>query len=110
METQTCLVEPGESVGGEREVCISSATQFPTLMQRMVAACVNKPHHLTTVQQRHTGGGYGGKITRAIIPAMASTVACELLGSSISCVMDLHTNMQATPAPTALLTPTPTAL
>ncbi len=76
METQTAYAVPQEN-GGLQMYC---ATQCPDYILRSVAKVTTLPPGLINVELRRMGGAYGGKITRAMLPAAAVAVASVVTG------------------------------
>lgn len=89
MENQVAVCEQTED-GYE----VYSSTQWIDLVQNAVtqvlglsnSSCVN-------VKVKQVGGGYGGKITRANIPAAAAAVACSVMNKPVRVALDLNTSM-----------------
>ena len=94
METQTAYAVPQED-GGLLISCLFSilgpifcgaglqlyaATQGPDFVTRCVSTATGLPANKIRVELRRMGGAYGGKITRALHPAVAVSVAAMVTG------------------------------
>jgi xanthine dehydrogenase molybdopterin-binding subunit B len=76
METQTAYAVPQEDGGLQ----LYSATQGPDFVTRCVSTATGLPANKIRVELRRMGGAYGGKITRAMLPAVACSVAAMVTG------------------------------
>ena len=90
MELQSVLAVPDE-IG---KMQIYSSTQWPFSVQRKVADVLDKNLNNITVTTKRCGGGFGGKITRAIPTACAAAVAAHKLNHAVKLILDINTNMQ----------------
>jgi len=89
METQTSIAVPDE--GGN--LTIHASTQWPSLVQGLIANVLGIQQSRITVDVKRVGGAYGGKITRASWTAIASAFAAYKLNQPVRLVLDLNTNM-----------------
>ena len=62
LETQTALAIPDE----DQCIEVYSACQNPSILQKSIAKCLGVPLHNVRVITRRVGGGFGGKVTRAM--------------------------------------------
>jgi xanthine dehydrogenase large subunit len=79
METQTSYAVPQEDGGLQ----LYSATQGPDFVTRCVSYATGLPANKVRVELRRMGGAYGGKITRALQPAVAVSVASMITGCPV---------------------------
>ena len=79
METQTACVVPQEDGGLQ----IYSATQGPDFVIQCVSTATGLPANKLRVEMRRMGGAYGGKITRAMAPAVACSVSAMITGRPV---------------------------
>eukprot|EP01012_Entosiphon_sulcatum_P069112 TRINITY_DN9970_c0_g1_i1.p1 TRINITY_DN9970_c0_g1~~TRINITY_DN9970_c0_g1_i1.p1 ORF type:complete len:1321 (-),score=227.62 TRINITY_DN9970_c0_g1_i1:116-4078(-) len=90
LENQTVLVLPED--GGLQ---VHAATQFPSMVQAVVAQVTGLRQSNVTVTTRRCGGGYGGKILNSCLaPAGAAFVASKL-NVPVSIVTPLQTTLTA---------------
>ena len=74
LESQTALAWPGEY----GEIQVHSSSQNPTEIQEVVAEALGLGFHEVVCVCKRMGGGFGGKETQAVIPAvMAALVAAK---------------------------------
>jgi len=90
METQTTLAVPKEDMG----MHLQSSTQWPAIVQHLVARILNLGDSKITVDVKRIGGAYGSKITRATWAAAAAAVAANKLNKPVHVTMDLADNMK----------------
>ncbi len=75
-ETQAALAIPGE----DSQVAIHSSTQGPTEIQRVVALVLGIGMHEVVVSCKRMGGGFGGKETQGILPAVLTALVARATG------------------------------
>jgi xanthine dehydrogenase/oxidase len=90
LESQTCFCIPEE--GGTFKIIAS--TQWPKMIQESVARTVGLQSSQVTVEVRRLGGGFGGKVSRNVIPYCAAAFASSVLGAPVRMVMNIKTNME----------------
>ena len=74
LESQAALAWPGE----HGEIQVHSSSQNPTEIQEVVAEALGLGFHEVVCVCKRMGGGFGGKETQAVIPAvMAALVAAK---------------------------------
>ena len=74
LESQAAFVVPGEG----RELTVYSSTQNTTEVQKVVAEVMGLKHSDVVCVCKRMGGGFGGKETQAVMPAlMAAIVAVK---------------------------------
>jgi xanthine dehydrogenase/oxidase len=90
MESQVALCQQNE----EGVDCYAS-TQFIDYVQGAIANALGlRNASSVNVRVKQVGGGYGGKITRSNIPAVAAAVACKLMNRPVRVCIDLNTVME----------------
>eukprot|EP00042_Codosiga_hollandica_P056153 m.803689 g.803689 ORF g.803689 m.803689 type:complete len:1324 (-) comp59281_c0_seq1:203-4174(-) len=89
METQTSIAIPQED-GGLQIYC---STQAPDYVNLAVSHATKIHHGKVRVTARRAGGAYGGKITRCLLSAVATSVAAVLTGCPVRTVVNLNSNM-----------------
>ncbi|XP_035716520.1 indole-3-acetaldehyde oxidase [Folsomia candida] len=89
METQSCICVPRED--GMDVFC---ATQYPDLVQSVVASAIGVPNHFINLIVRRLGGGYGAKILKSCPTAAACAVAAHVTNRPVRIVLDLEINMK----------------
>ncbi|XP_046441655.1 indole-3-acetaldehyde oxidase-like isoform X1 [Daphnia pulex] len=72
------------------------ATQDQEAVQSAVANCLNLRNSQVNVQTRRLGGGFGGKISRSTLVAVACAIAASELSRPVRIALDLDTNMALT--------------
>eukprot|EP01104_Vermistella_antarctica_P002504 TRINITY_DN12741_c0_g1_i1.p1 TRINITY_DN12741_c0_g1~~TRINITY_DN12741_c0_g1_i1.p1 ORF type:complete len:1615 (-),score=361.72 TRINITY_DN12741_c0_g1_i1:55-4899(-) len=90
METQSCVVVPED---GGSTFAVSSSTQWPAMVQAVVANTLGINQSKVTCDVKRVGGAYGGKITRALLPPAAAAVAANALNVPVKIVMSIDDNM-----------------
>ncbi|KAL5217983.1 hypothetical protein ABZP36_018667 [Zizania latifolia] len=89
METQTALAIPDE----DNCITIYSSTQIPEFTQHTVEKCLGIPFHNVRIITRRVGGGFGGKIMKAMQIATACAVAAFKLRRPVRMYLDRKTDM-----------------
>lgn len=67
METQTALAVPDE----DNCMVVYTSNQSSDLAQGVIANCLGVPHHNVRAITRRVGGGFGGKVSRAITVSLS---------------------------------------
>jgi xanthine dehydrogenase/oxidase len=88
MEQHVAVCEPTED-GFD----IEASSQWGTLAQDAIALALGKTRNTINVRVKQVGGGYGGKLTRANITAVASAVASSAVNQPVRVALDLNTTM-----------------
>jgi xanthine dehydrogenase large subunit len=76
LEAQSAIAVPGE----DGQVVIHSSTQGPTETQHSVAAVLGLGMHEVVCVCRRMGGGFGGKETQAVLPAVMVAIVAQRTG------------------------------
>lgn len=84
IETQGAYARPKE----DGSIVISSSTQGPTAVQRMVAQVLGIPMHKVEIDTVRLGGGFGGKEDQATPWAVMVAMAAQILQRPVK--MSLH--------------------
>lgn len=84
IETQGAYARPKE----DGSIVISSSTQGPTAVQRMVAQVLGIPMHKVEIDTVRLGGGFGGKEDQATPWAVMVAMAAQILNRPVK--MSLH--------------------
>ncbi|XP_067656036.1 uncharacterized protein [Haliotis asinina] len=92
LETHFCLCYPAEDGVG---VDLHCPTQWSDYVQQAVAALLNIKESSVSVNVKRLGGAFGGKVTRASLPACAASIATYITRRPVRLSMNLHTNMKA---------------
>ena len=90
MENQNAIAEPNED-GFD----VSCSTQWIDFVQNGIAQVLGLSNVSSiNVRVKQLGGAYGGKITRANMPATAAALAAKILNRPVRVELDLNTNME----------------
>ncbi len=92
IETQGAYARPKE----DGSIVISSSTQGPTAVQRMVARVLGIPMHKVEVDTVRLGGGFGGKEDQATPWAVMVALAAQLLQKPVKLAMHRMDDMRMT--------------
>ena len=92
IETQGAYARPKE----DGSIVISSSTQGPTAVQRMVAQVLGIPMHKIEIDTVRLGGGFGGKEDQATPWAVMVALACQLLHKPVKMSMHRMDDMRMT--------------
>lgn len=92
IETQGAYARPKE----DGSIIISSSTQGPTAVQRMVARVLNIPMHKVEIDTVRLGGGFGGKEDQATPWAVMVALACQILHKPVKMSMNRMDDMRMT--------------
>ncbi|HOC43547.1 MAG TPA: molybdopterin-dependent oxidoreductase [Thermoanaerobaculales bacterium] len=91
-ETQSALALPLEA----GRLRLLSATQSPTLVQRVAARVLGLPMNAVEVEVTRLGGAFGGKEDQATAWAVLAALACHHLRRPVRLVLDRGQDMRAT--------------
>lgn len=92
IETQGAYARPKE----DGSLVISSSTQGPTAVQRMVAKVLGIPMHKIEIDTVRLGGGFGGKEDQATPWAVMVALASQLLHKPVKMSMHRMEDMRMT--------------
>lgn len=92
IETQGAYARPKE----DGSIIISSSTQGPTAVQRMVAQVLGIPMHKIEIDTVRLGGGFGGKEDQATPWAVMIALAAQLLHKPVKMSMHRMDDMRMT--------------
>ncbi len=92
IETQGAYARPKE----DGSIVISSSTQGPTAVQRMVARVLGIPMHKIEIDTVRLGGGFGGKEDQATPWAVMVGLATQLLQKPVKMAMHRMDDMRMT--------------
>jgi xanthine dehydrogenase large subunit len=92
IETQGAYARPKE----DGSIIISSSTQGPTAVQRMVARVLGIPMHKVEIDTVRLGGGFGGKEDQATPWAVMVALASQLLHKPVKMAMHRMDDMRMT--------------
>ncbi|KAL0390714.1 UNVERIFIED_CONTAM: Indole-3-acetaldehyde oxidase, partial [Sesamum calycinum] len=89
METQTALAVPDE----DNCMVVYISIQCPEFAHIAIARCLGIPEHNVRVITRRLGGGFGGKILKAMTVATACALAAHKLRRPVRSYLDRKTDM-----------------
>lgn len=92
METQTALAVPDE----DNCMLVYSSTQAPEYVHRTIAGCLGVPEHNVRVITRRVGGGFGGKVMKAMPVATACALAATKMQRPVRTYVNRKTDMITT--------------
>lgn len=92
IETQGAYARPKE----DGSIIISSSTQGPTAVQKMVARVLGIPMHKVEIDTVRLGGGFGGKEDQATPWAVMVALATQLLHKPVKMAMHRMDDMRMT--------------
>ncbi len=92
IETQGAYSRPKE----DGSIIISSSTQGPTAVQRMVARVLGIPMHKIEIDTVRLGGGFGGKEDQATPWAVMVALATQILHKPVKMAMHRMDDMRMT--------------
>ena len=92
IETQGAYARPKE----DGSIVISSSTQGPTAVQKMVARVLGIPMHKVEIDTVRLGGGFGGKEDQATPWAVMVALATQLLHKPVKMAMHRMDDMRMT--------------
>lgn len=91
-ESQSAIVIPGEG----NSFKVLSSTQSTTEVQAEVASALGIGMHQVVCECARMGGGFGGKETQTVIPAVMAALVAHQTGRSARIVYDKDRDMQVT--------------
>ena len=89
LETQSALCIPGEG----NSLHITSSTQSPSFVQKIVARVLGIPIHLVQVDVLRLGGAFGGKEDQATPWAVMAALGTHLTGRPVKLVLNRHEDL-----------------
>ncbi len=92
LEAQAALAIPGE--GGQ--IVVHSSTQGPTETQHVVAMALGIGMHEVVCVCKRMGGGFGGKETQAVLPAVMAALMARRTGRAARIVYGREDDMSST--------------
>ncbi len=92
IETQGAYARPKE----DGSIVVSSSTQGPTAVQKMVARVLGIPMHKVEIDTVRLGGGFGGKEDQATPWAVMVALASQLLHQPVKMAMHRMDDMRMT--------------
>ncbi|MCE9599867.1 MAG: xanthine dehydrogenase molybdopterin binding subunit [Spirochaetia bacterium] len=92
LESQVAYAVPQEG----RELLIYSSTQNPTEIQKVAAEVLGLGHHEVVCVCKRMGGGFGGKETQGVHPALMAALVVQKTGRPARCGYDKDTDMKVT--------------
>jgi len=92
LEAQAALAHPGE--GGQ--IVVHSSTQGPTETQHVVAEVLGVGMHEVVCVCKRMGGGFGGKETQGVLPAVMAAVVARRTGRAARVVYVREDDMAST--------------
>ena len=92
IETQGACARPKE----DGSIVVSSSTQGPTAVQKMVARVLGIPMHKVEIDTVRLGGGFGGKEDQATPWAVMVALASQLLHQPVKMAMHRMDDMRMT--------------
>jgi xanthine dehydrogenase large subunit len=92
LEAQAAVAVPGE--GGQ--IVVHSSTQGPTETQHVIAAVLGLGMHEVVCVCKRMGGGFGGKETQAVLPAVMAAVVAHRTGRAARVVYAREDDMAST--------------
>lgn len=92
LESQAAYAVPGEG----RELVVHSSTQNTTEVQKVVAEVLGLKHSDVVCICKRMGGGFGGKETQAVMPALMAAIVAQKTRRPARCQFDKDTDMMVT--------------
>ncbi|MBX3720477.1 MAG: xanthine dehydrogenase molybdopterin binding subunit [Turneriella sp.] len=92
LESQAAYVVPVEG----RELVVHSSTQNTTEVQKVVAEVLGLKHSDVVCICKRMGGGFGGKETQAVMPALMAAIVAQKTRRPARCQFDKDTDMMVT--------------
>lgn len=89
LEPHTCLALPRDS----NELEIFCSTQYPKIVQAKAAVLLDLPESMIAVRVKRIGGGFGGKETRVLVPALPTVFAAHTLQRPVRCTLTRDEDM-----------------
>ncbi|QDU28275.1 Xanthine dehydrogenase molybdenum-binding subunit [Anatilimnocola aggregata] len=92
LESQAAIAYPGE----QGQVIVHSSTQNPTEVQHVVAEALGVAQHQVVCLCKRMGGGFGGKETQAVLPAVLAALVAQKTGRTARLVLTKDEDMCST--------------
>jgi xanthine dehydrogenase large subunit len=92
LESQAAYAIPGEA----KELTIYSSTQNTTEVQKVVAEVLGLGHHQVICICKRMGGGFGGKETQAVMPALLAGLVAQKTQRPARCQFTKDLDMMVT--------------
>jgi xanthine dehydrogenase large subunit len=92
LESQAAIAYPGE----QGQIVVHSSTQNPTEIQHVVAEALGLSQHQVVCLCKRMGGGFGGKETQAVIPAVLAALVTQKTGRTARIVYSKDEDMCST--------------
>lgn len=92
LESQAAIAYPGE----QGQIVVHSSTQNPTEIQHVVAEALGLSQHQVVCLCKRMGGGFGGKETQAVIPAVLVALVTQKTGRTSRIVYSKDEDMCST--------------
>ena len=92
LESQAAYVVPGEG----RELVVHSSTQNTTEVQKVVAEVLGLKHSDVVCICKRMGGGFGGKETQAVMPALMAGIVAHKTRRPARCQFNKDIDMMVT--------------
>jgi len=92
LESQSAYAVPGEG----RELIVHSSTQNTTEVQKVVAEVLGLKHSDVVCICKRMGGGFGGKETQAVMPALMAAIVAQKTRRPARCVFSKDLDMMVT--------------
>ena len=92
LEAQAALAYPGE----QGQIVVHSSTQGPTETQHVVAGALGLGMHEVVCVCKRMGGGFGGKETQGVVPAVMAALVAQRTGRAARIVYAREDDMAST--------------
>lgn len=92
LESQAAYAVPGEG----NEIVVHSSTQNTTEIQKVVAEVLGLKHSDVICICKRMGGGFGGKETQAVVPALMAAIVAQKTRRPARCQFNKDTDMMVT--------------
>ncbi len=92
LESQSAIAYPGE----QGQIVVESSTQNPTETQAVLAEVLGLKMHEVVVTCKRMGGGFGGKETQGVIPALMAALVSQKTGRAARIVYTKDDDMKVT--------------
>ncbi|MFM9024922.1 MAG: xanthine dehydrogenase molybdopterin binding subunit [Planctomycetaceae bacterium] len=92
LEAQAALATPGE----QGQIVVHSSTQGPTETQHVVAGVLGLGMHQVVCTCKRMGGGFGGKETQGVLPAVMAALVAHRTGRAARLVYVREDDMAST--------------
>ncbi|MEE9212344.1 MAG: xanthine dehydrogenase molybdopterin binding subunit [Phycisphaeraceae bacterium] len=92
LESQAAIAYPRE----QDQILVHSSTQGPTEVQKVVAEVLGLGYHQVVCMCQRMGGGFGGKETQGVVPAVMVALVAHKTGRAARIIYDKDTDMKVT--------------